>query len=183
MRCTLTCVWLAICSQVAMGQGERVDDILQHVPMATTIVMKACGAPSQSATWKEFAASAGASYIIAAGTAWTLKQCVHEKRPDGSDYHSFPSGHTTFAFAGASVLRHEYGHLSPWISVGGYGLATLVAIDRVRQDRHYIHDACAGAAIGTLGTELTYYIKRKLLKSENVDVAFTGNAFSVRMNW
>ena len=165
------------------AQGEAIDDVLQHMPMATTLALRTCGVKSQSDTWAEFLASTGASYVLAAGVAYSLKHSVHEWRPDDSDQKSFPSGHATFAFAGATALRHEYGHLSPWITVGGYGLATLVAADRVRRDRHYTHDVCAGAAIGWLSTELTYYIKKKYIKSDHVDVAFTGQSLSLTLCW
>ena len=165
------------------AQGETIDDVLQHVPMATTLALRTCGVKSQSDSWAEFLASTGASYVLAAGVAYSLKHSVHEWRPDDSDQKSFPSGHATFAFAGATALRHEYGHLSPWVTVGGYGLATLVAADRVRRDRHYVHDVCAGAAIGWLSTELTYYIKKKYIKSDHVDVAFTGQSLSLTLCW
>ena len=165
------------------AQGETIDDVLQHVPMATTLALRTCGVKSQSDSWAEFLASTGASYVLAAGVAYGLKHSVHEWRPDDSDQKSFPSGHATFAFAGATALRHEYGHLSPWVTVGGYGLATLVAADRVRRDRHYTHDVFAGAAIGWLSTELTYYIKKKYIKSDHVDVAFTGQSLSLTLCW
>lgn len=165
------------------AQGDAIDDVLQHVPMAATLTLRTCGVKSQSDTWAEFLASAGASYVLSAGVAYGLKHSIHEWRPDDSDQKSFPSGHTTFAFAGATTLRHEYGHLSPWVTIGGYGLATLVAADRVRRDRHYTHDVCAGAAIGWLGTELTYYIKKKYIKSDHVDVAFTGQSLSLCLRW
>ena len=165
------------------AQGETIDDVLQHVPMATTLALRTCGVKSQSDSWAEFLASTGASYVLAAGVAYSLKHSVHEWRPDDSDQKSSPAGHATFAFAGATALRHEYGHLSPWVTVGGYGLATLVAADRVRRDRHYVHDVCAGAAIGWLSTELTYYIKKKYIKSDHVDVAFTGQSLSLTLCW
>ena len=76
------------------------------------------------------------------------------------------------------MLRHEYGHISPWVTVGGYGLATLVAADRVRLNRHYIHDVCAGAAVGIAATELTYLLKRKLVRSKRADLSFNGEALT-----
>lgn len=174
---------LLFCCLGASAQGEAIDDVIQHVPMATTLVLRASGVKSQSDTWAEFLASTGASYLLATGVTYSLKHSVREWRPDDSDQRSFPSGHATYAFAGATALRHEYGHLSPWISIGGYGLATLVAADRVRRHRHYTHDVCAGAAIGWLSTELTYYIKKKYIKSDRVDVAFTGQSLSLALRW
>ena len=174
---------LLFCCLGASAQGEAIDDVIQHVPMATTLVLRASGVKSQSDTWAEFLASTGASYLLATGITYSLKHSVREWRPDDSDQRSFPSGHATYAFAGATALRHEYGHLSPWISIGGYGLATLVAVDRVRRHRHYAHDVCAGAAIGWLSTELTYYINKKYIKSDRVDVAFTGQSLSLSLRW
>jgi membrane-associated phospholipid phosphatase len=176
-------VLLTFCPLAASAQGEAIDDVMQHVPMASAFALRVCGVKSESPTWTEFVATAGVSYLVGAGVAYTLKHTVKEWRPDDSDQRSFPSGHATFAFAGATALRHEHGHLSPWVTIGGYGLATLVAAVRVRRDRHYTHDVCAGAAIGWLSTELTYYIKKKYIKSDRVDVAFTGQSLSLAIRW
>lgn len=162
--------------------GGAADDVLQHVPMASVVVLKACGADNRQ-PWLETLATCAASYAVGTGVTFGLKHSVHEWRPDDSDRRSFPSGHAMYAFAGATALRHEYGHLSPWIPVGGYALATIVAADRVWLDRHYVHDVLAGAAIGTLSAELCYYLNRRVFRSQHVDVAFTGTQFSLSYRW
>ena len=164
-------------------KSDALPDVLQHVPMAAALTLRAVGCDSHSASWGEFALSAASSYVLAAGTTYALKHCVGEQRPDKSDRRSFPSGHATFAFAGATVLHHEYGHLSPWVSIGGYTVATLTAVHRVCQDRHYAHDVIAGAAIGFGATELTYFIKRKLLRNRNIDMAFSSHSVSFAVWW
>lgn len=175
---------LMLCT-TARGQhsSDAADDVLQHVPMATVIALKACGAPAASASWGELLLSGGASYAIAAATTYSLKHIVNEQRPDKSDRRSMPSGHATMAFAGATMLHHEYGRLSPWVSIAGYGVATLTAAHRVVQDRHYLHDVCAGAAIGVAATELTYYLKKRLFPRRDVSIAFTGQNFCLAVTF
>lgn len=174
-------VVLAVPTTAFPQHSDGLDDLLQHAPLASVYVLKGCDFECSS-SWMELALTGLSSYVLSSATTYSLKQVVAERRPDGSDRRSFPSGHATLAFAGATVLHHEYGKLSPWVTVGGYGVATLVSIDRLRLDRHYLHDVCAGAAIGVLSTELTYYL-RKRLKSDRVDVAFTGHSISLALAW
>ena len=141
--------------------GDGIDDVLRFVPVAAVYGLKAAGVESAS-SWKRLAVNTATTYALAIGTTWGLKQMVHERRPDGTDRHSFPSGHTSFAFAGATILHKEYGRKSPWISVGGYAVATALAIDRVRRNRHEWGDVCAGAAIGVGSAMLGYWIGDKI---------------------
>lgn len=164
-------------------KSDALDDVLEHVPLATVLALRGCGVQSASPSWTELAASAAAAYTLSAATTWGLKHVLRERRPDGSDHHSLPSGHATMAFAGATVLMKEYGQRSPWIAVGGYGLATLVAADRVRRDRHYVHDVVAGAAIGFAATELIYFLKRKVIKNRNIDLSLSGLQLDVAVRW
>ena len=61
-------------------------------------------------------------------------------------YESFPSGHATVAWAVASVVAMRTdGWVVPTIA---YTLATLVAFDRVNDQKHFIADVFTGAVIG-----------------------------------
>lgn len=84
--------------------------------------------------------------LYAGATTLILKNIVRERRPNNGDNYSFPSGHTTTAFAFASVIAAE--HAWYW-GVTGYALATYVAVSRINDNEHYLHDVMAGAIIGT----------------------------------
>ena len=72
----------------------------------------------------------------------------------GDDYQSFPSGHTTAAFAFASTVSREtqmWWPRSRWyIGTVMYGGATLVGLSRMYNNLHWASDVLGGAAIGTL---------------------------------
>lgn len=178
---------ISVCCAIAQQRhSDTPDDILQYTPYATVLALKACGVESRS-DWRGLAANTALSFVMSAGVTYTLKHTVSEQRPDHSDRRSFPSGHSTVAFAGATVLRHEFGHVSPWVSIGGYTVATLTAADRVRRDRHHWHDVAAGAAIGVLSTELTYCITDRLLprlsRKADMSMSFTGRTFDMAVRF
>jgi membrane-associated phospholipid phosphatase len=72
----------------------------------------------------------------------------------GDDYQSFPSGHTTAAFAFASTVSREtqmWWPRSRWyVGTVMYGVATLVGLSRMYNNLHWASDVLGGAAIGTL---------------------------------
>jgi membrane-associated phospholipid phosphatase len=75
------------------------------------------------------------------------------------DRTSFPSGHTTTAFAAAAAITAETGRWWPrstWI-VGPlmYGGATMVGLSRMYHNKHWASDVALGAAIGTFSGQKT----------------------------
>lgn len=96
----------------------------------------------------------------------------------GDDYQSFPSGHTTTAFAFAATVASETQRWWPrsrWI-IGPilYGGATLTGASRIYNKAHWASDVMAGAAIGTFtGLKVVRYqhshpdnyLDRKLLRA------------------
>jgi membrane-associated phospholipid phosphatase len=160
-------------SNAQYRHSDAWDDVLAYGMYAMVFGLKACGVESTDG-WRDLTLTTAATFVMSSGTTLALKHIVDEERPDHSDFRSFPSGHTTAAFASATMLRHQYGHNSRWISIEAYSLATFVAIDRVRLDRHHWHDVVVGAAIGAGMGELTWYLSRKVLKKQRMALGFDG---------
>lgn len=100
-----------------------------------------------------------------AAVTYILKYSVGEKRPDGSDYHSFPSGHTSATFATASYLMARYG----WkFGVPAYVLSSYVGWGRVYSKKHHWWDVLVGAGIGTGSA---YIFTRRWAKEHNLQVS------------
>lgn len=96
--------------------------------------------------------------LYSAGVTTALKYAVREPRPNnGADRKSFPSGHSTTAFAFASVVGAEHGY--GW-GIPAYALASLVAYSRMNDNKHYVHDVVAGATIGTAYGLGIHYLRR-----------------------
>ena len=91
------------------------------------------------------------SFLVNVGATSTLKFLVGRERPDGSDRRSFPSGHTSMAFQGASFIYFRYGGVPALAAFSG---AVFTGYSRVFADKHYTSDVVAGAALGTLASFL-----------------------------
>lgn len=84
------------------------------------------------------------SLLAAAAVTEGLKTVVHERRPNGGD-RSFPSGHASISFAGATFLQARNG----WrYGVPAFLAAAFVGYSRVESDEHWTKDVLGGAAIG-----------------------------------
>ena len=108
------------------------------------LVVTALALPAVKGDWKgevQAIASIGGAFLVTR----VLKETVKSRRPDGSDRHSFPSGHTSASFAAAATLHNRYG----WkIGLPAHAVAAFVGVSRVQARRHRWGDVLAGAAIG-----------------------------------
>lgn len=148
------------------------DDYLQYFPAFAMVCMKTLNVEGRS-TWGEMLVADAFSIAFNALSVNLLKPCVKRPRPDTYAANSFPSGHTAVAFMTATMLHYEYGHLSPWISLGAYTTATAVGVSRVLNGRHWVSDVVFGAGLGVLSTQIGYAIsdaifnKKTLLEEES----------------
>ncbi len=108
------------------------------------LVAAALGFPAVQGDWKGDL-EAGGSMIAAFGVTEGLKAAFPERRPDGSDDKSFPSGHASISFAAAATLQNRYG----WkVGLPAQLVAAFVGVGRVEARKHHWYDVAAGAAIG-----------------------------------
>lgn len=126
------------------------------------------------------------AYVLTGGATQILKQLTHRTRPyemDRSDlwygptgisgdFDAFPSGHTSTAFAVASVYAHSYRD-RPWVGVVSYSLATLTGLSRIHDDVHWASDVFFGAAFG-------WYVGKVIVENDSkLMVLPTGNGVSL----
>ena len=97
------------------------------------------------------------SAALSGVTAYALKFAAGRQRPSetadpnswrhGGD--SFPSLHTTTAFAIGTVLAESGNEDYRWVRrTLGYGIGIVTAYQRVKHNRHWLSDTVAGAALG-----------------------------------
>ena len=110
-----------------MKAVKRSTDILALALPAAALVGTLC-----MRDWKGLLQGVETAAVAAAIT-YALKYTVKERRPDGSDWHSFPSGHTAVSFATATYLTRRYG----WKAWG-----------RCFSRQHWVWACVVGAAVG-----------------------------------
>lgn len=138
------------------------------IPLAVSWGLKSVGVESRSKTSRMVLANA-LGFGFTCGLTSFLKHVADEKRPDGHDNHSMPSGHSALAFFSAAVLDREFGHHSPWISVAGYATAMATQYRRIHYNHHYLNDVVTGAGIGILSANLGYFLTDRILGSKAIN--------------
>ncbi|MBY0315195.1 MAG: phosphatase PAP2 family protein [Bdellovibrionales bacterium] len=87
-----------------------------------------------------------------------IKELIPETRPNKVGRNSFPSGHTTTAFAFASIIGMN--HKWYW-SVPAYTFATFVGFSRINDNKHFLHDVTMGATVGIMYGLGIYYLDQE----------------------
>jgi len=136
------------------GFQTDADDYFQWVPTGELVIAGLSGATSRHNSFdrgKYYIISILATSLVTMG----LKEFTAEARPDGGT-HSFPSGHTSNAFAGATVLYFEYRDTKPLLAWSGYIFASATGVLRIYNNAHWVSDVLAGAGIGIIVPQIIY---------------------------
>lgn len=133
----------------------QVDSYLAYAPGVVSLGLASAGVKGKHKLGDQVILAL-LTNIIAQGVTQSLKRIIQYPRPNGEDNLSFPSGHSTTAFANATILHEEYGHRSVLYSIGGYGTATAVGTMRVLGNHHWLADVLMGAGIGIGATKVVY---------------------------
>ena len=99
-----------------------------------------------------------------------------------SENSSFPSGHSTVAFAVATVFAYEYKDY-PIVPVIAYSAASLISISRITENKHWVTDVITGAAIGYLSGKLGVKNYQRLQKNSSPERKKNSISFTVNYNW
>jgi membrane-associated phospholipid phosphatase len=151
---------------LAPGQRIGSNDLPDAIPTAAVI----------AATWG-YAALIDANngrreawtMLEAAGlssvTAYALKYAIGRDGPDDTSdpnawrkggSNSFPSWHSTAAFAVGTVLAESGNDEYRWVRrLLGYGLGAATSYERLKHNAHWLSDTVAGAALGIASARFT----------------------------
>jgi membrane-associated phospholipid phosphatase len=103
-----------------------------------------------------------------------LKKEFQRRRPDeanhnfyfegaegGRHYASFPSAHTSTAFAFATSVATVF-HDHKWVPPVAYSAAALVGLSRIHDNKHWTTDVLAGATVGFVTAKGTNFILKQV---------------------
>jgi membrane-associated phospholipid phosphatase len=142
------------------------------------------GVLADSAKSKETAFLSYESFALAGLTESVLKFAVGRARPsktdDAFDFKaasgdsSFPSGHTTVAFAAATVFSEQY---PSWmVIIPSYGIASAIGFSRLYANQHWSSDVMAGAILGvTVGHSLRiWHLRSRKHPNQTLEMDMNG---------
>ncbi|MFM8177806.1 MAG: phosphatase PAP2 family protein, partial [Candidatus Kapaibacterium sp.] len=125
------------------------------------------GLAMKSPSWRTAGRRAGETLLLSGITTTMLKAIIGRARPYtnlGStsvspfafheDRYSWPSGHTTVAFAISSSLARSIDN--PYVGALLYAGAAATGAARMYYDKHWLSDVMMGAAIGTISAQLVH---------------------------
>ncbi|MEO1013046.1 MAG: phosphatase PAP2 family protein [Bacteroidota bacterium] len=168
----------------------NIDDYTRFAPLAVMYIADGLGVKAQN-HWFDQTKNAGLSLLLTQAITTGLKINIDKERPNSANEEAFPSGHTSLAFASATVLYEEFKNTEPILAYSGYAFALSTAYLRMAKNKHWLSDVILGSALGIAVTKLVYHFdylfswnpfkkSDRLIISPTVDQEGTGVYFSFR---
>jgi membrane-associated phospholipid phosphatase len=169
-----------ILRDINVNRNENLDASFKFVTntavpfsVATPIIIYSIGLIEKDSTIKKQAIFIGQTFLVSAFITTALKHTVKRERPfdtysdieklTSAPGYSFPSGHTSLAFATATSLSMAY---PKWYVIApSFVWASAVGYSRMHLGVHYPSDVLAGAIIGSGSAYLTYKANKWLNKN------------------
>lgn len=144
------------------------------VSIGAPIFLYTVGLIKKDSTIKKQAIFIGEAFLVNGFITLALKKAVNRNRPfetypdidqaSSSTGESFPSGHTSLAFATATSLSLAY---PKWYIIApSFIWASTVGYSRMHLGVHYPSDVVAGAIIGSGSAYLTYKVNKWINKKK-----------------
>lgn len=142
------------------------------ISVATPVLIYSFGLIKKDSTLKKQAIFIGTAFLVNAFITTALKRTINKDRPfvtypdidqvASSTGESFPSGHTSLAFATATSLSLAY---PKWyIIMPSFVWAGTVGYSRMHVGVHYPSDVLAGALVGSGSAYLSYKMNKWINK-------------------
>ncbi|MFV8393303.1 phosphatase PAP2 family protein [Flavobacterium sp. LB2P6] len=145
------------------------------ISVATPIILYSVGLIKKDSAIKKQAIFIGEAFLVNAFITTALKHTIKRDRPfetypdidqvASTLGYSFPSGHTSLAFATATSLSLAY---PKWYIIApSFVWAGAVGYSRMHLGVHYPSDVFAGAIIGTGSAYLSYKVNKWINKKSS----------------
>ncbi|MFV8325819.1 phosphatase PAP2 family protein [Flavobacterium sp. ZS1P14] len=174
-----------ILRDINVNRNENLDPSFKFVTntavpfsVAAPVIIYSMGLIKKDSTIKKQAIFIGETFLVSAFITTALKHSVKRERPfdtysdiekeTSAPGYSFPSGHTSLAFATATSLSMAY---PKWyVVVPSFVWASTVGYSRMHLGVHYPTDVLAGAIIGSGSAYMTHkatkWLNRKRSKKK-----------------
>lgn len=145
-----------------------ISNSTSYVGMSVPVAMGVAALIENNDSLLKSAVYVGTALAVDMALTYSLKQIVGRPRPyitypdivpgEYQSSMSFPSGHTSFAFASATALSLS---CPKWyVIVPSYAWACSVGYSRMNLGVHYPSDVLAGALLGAGSAYLTYEVNK-----------------------
>lgn len=188
--------------RIFMNPYSKPLDVTADVTLGLSLLTPLCLCNTNAKDWITIGTMYAETLLLVNGIKEIGKLCVNRERPymyfsdppakalsDGDWCKSWPSGHTSFAFAGATFTSYVFSKYYPdsnWkyvVIAGSYTLATTTAILRMYSGNHFFTDVLTGAIIGSACGFLVPWLHTKKILYSGDTIVITPTSVNLKFTF